>query len=86
MLKAGAKEVHVRISSPPVIKTCYLGMDTPNEENLIAANLSIEEITKIIGADSLAFVSLQGLLNAAGENNGFCKGCFTGEYPIERIK
>lgn len=84
--KAGAKEVHVRISSPPVIKTCYLGMDTPNEENLIAANLSIEEITKIIGADSLAFVSLQGLLNAAGENNGFCKGCFTGEYPIERIK
>ncbi len=62
-------------------------MDTPNEENLIAANLSIEEITKIIGADSLAFVSLQGLLNAAGgENNGFCKGCFTGEYPIERIK
>ena len=48
-------------------------MDTPNEENLIAANLSIEEITKIIGADSLAFVSLQGLLNESRENNRFCK-------------
>lgn len=82
--KAGAKEVHVRISSPPVLNTCYLGMDTPNEENLVAANMSIQDIEDMIGADSLKYISLDGLLKAAGENNGFCRGCFTGKYPIER--
>ncbi len=82
--KAGAKEVHVRISSPPVTNTCYLGMDTPNEENLVAANMSVQDIKDMIGADSLKYISLDGLLKAAGENNGFCRGCFTGKYPIER--
>lgn len=82
--KAGAKEVHVRISSPPVTNTCYLGMDTPNEENLVAANMSLQDIRDMIGADSLKYISLDGLLKAAGENNGFCRGCFTGKYPIER--
>lgn len=82
--KAGAKEVHVRISSPPVLNTCYLGMDTPNEENLVAVNMSIQDIEDMIGADSLKYISLDGLLKAAGENNGFCRGCFTGKYPIER--
>jgi len=78
---AGAKEVHVRISSPPVINTCYLGIDTPNKDSLIAANMTVEEISKMIGADSLYYLSLEGLMKAAG-NNGFCNGCFGGQYPI----
>lgn len=84
--KAGAKEIHVRISSPPVIKSCHLGMDTPSEDNLIAANMTLEELEKKIGADSLRYISLEGLLNASDLNNGFCKGCFTGKYPIEPRK
>lgn len=83
MLKqAGAKEVHVRISSPPVIHSCYLGMDTPKRENLMAANMTIDEMKEKIGADSLSYLSLEGLLAATGEDNGFCTGCFTGNYPI----
>ena len=84
MLKeAGAKEVHVRIASPPVISSCHLGMDTPSKENLISANKSIDEIKKIIGADSLYFISLENLIKSNGGDNGFCTGCFTGVYPIE---
>lgn len=83
--KAGAKEVHVRISSPPVVRTCYLGMDTPNEKHLIAANYTKEEICKNIGADSLEHISLEGLMEASGgRNSGFCTGCFNGNYPIEK--
>lgn len=82
--KAGAKEVHVRISSPPVTRTCYLGMDTPNEKNLIAANYTKEEICKNVGADSLEHISLEGLKKASGEKNGFCSGCFSGNYPIDK--
>lgn len=85
MLKmAGAKEVHVRISSPPVTRTCYLGMDTPKEEYLIGANYSTEEICKNVGADSLEHISLEGLKQASGNSNGFCTGCFNGNYPIEK--
>jgi len=79
---AGAKEVHVRISSPPVINTCYLGMDTPNRDSLIAANMTVEEIKNTIGADSLYYLSLEGLMKAAGDHKGFCNGCFGGQYPI----
>ncbi len=82
--KAGAKEVHVRISSAPVVKQCYLGMDTPNEKNLIAANYSTEEIREKIGADSLKHISLEGLIRASGNNKGFCTGCFDGKYPIDK--
>lgn len=83
MLKdAGAKEVHVRISSPPVKYPCHLGMDTPSSNHLIASNLTSGEIAEEIGADSLSYISLKGLLEAAGEDNGFCQGCFTGKYPI----
>lgn len=83
MLKdAGAKEVHVRISSPPVKYPCHLGMDTPRSNHLIASNLTSGEIAEEIGADSLSYISLKGLLEAAGEDNGFCQGCFTGKYPI----
>lgn len=80
---AGAKEIHVRISSPPVIHSCHLGMNTANRENLIAANMSIEEIEKSTGADSLQYLSLEGLLKAVGEGDNFCTGCLNGKYPIE---
>ncbi|MBU5427565.1 amidophosphoribosyltransferase [Tissierella pigra] len=80
---AGAKEIHVRISSPPVLHPCYLGMDTPTRENLIAAQMSKEEIRKLIGADSLEYLSLEGLLKAAGGCE-FCTGCLDGNYPIHK--
>ena len=84
MLKdAGAKEVHVRIASPAVTNSCYLGMDTPDKDNLIAANYSAEEIREIIGADSFYHLSLEGLLESVGDK-GFCTGCFTGDYPIRK--
>lgn len=78
---AGAKEIHVRISSPPVLYSCHLGMDTPNRENLIAAQMSVEEIRELIGADSLRYLSLEGLLKAAGGDE-FCTGCLNNNYPI----
>jgi amidophosphoribosyltransferase len=80
--KAGAKEVHVRIGSPPVLNPCHLGMDTPSKDNLISAKMDVEEIRELIGADSLYFLTLKGLIQSVG-NNGFCKGCFTGEYAVE---
>ena len=83
--KAGAKEVHVRISSPPVVETCYLGMDTPNEKHLIGASSTKETICRTIGADSLEHISLEGLIEASGgRDSGFCSGCFNGNYPIEK--
>jgi len=84
--KAGAKEVHIRIASPPVINSCHLGMDTPSKEKLIAANKSVEEIRELIGADSLYFISLDGFINSMGRNNGFCTGCFNGKYAIDPIE
>ncbi|NPA52018.1 MAG: amidophosphoribosyltransferase [Aquificae bacterium] len=85
MLKeAGAKEVHLLISSPPVIDSCYYGIDTPTKEELIANKMSIEEIRKYIGADSLHYLSLEGMLKAANKfrQKGFCTACFTSDYPI----
>lgn len=84
--KAGAKEVHIRIASPPVINSCHLGMDTPSKEKLIAANKSVEEIRELIGADSLYFISLDGFINSMGRNNGFCTGCFNGKYAIDPVE
>ncbi|NLJ87422.1 MAG: amidophosphoribosyltransferase [Epulopiscium sp.] len=85
MLKdAGAKEVHIRISSPPVYYPCYFGIDTPHRKNLIANHYSIEEIAKLIGADSLAFLSIEGLKKTPiGAKCGFCTACFDGNYPIK---
>lgn len=85
---AGATEVHVRISSPPIEYPCFYGIDTSSREELIAASMSIEEIRKEIGADSLSFLSNEGLLEAIGrddseENCGQCLACFTGKYPTE---
>ncbi len=85
MLKrAGAKEVHLLISSPPVVGPCYYGIDTPTREELIANRMSVEEIRRFIGADSLYYLSLEGMLNAANKfkQKGFCTACFTENYPV----
>jgi amidophosphoribosyltransferase len=84
---AGAKEVHMRISCPPTISPCYYGVDTPRKEDLIAANNSIEEICEFIEADSLAYLSLEGMLRACdgGEGNKFCVACYTGNYPTQWV-
>ena len=79
---AGAKEIHIRIASPPVLYPCHLGMDTPNRENLIAANKTKEEIRQMLEVESLEFISLEGLLGAIGGDDGYYTGCFTGEYPV----
>jgi len=92
MLKeAGAAEVHMRIASPPTTDSCFYGVDTPERSKLMAANYSVQEMQEMIGADSLAFVSIDGLYRAAGEaarNNKqpqYCDACFTGEYPISIV-
>lgn len=83
MLKeAGATEVHVRISSPPFLWPCYFGTDIPEREQLIAYNRSIEDIRKIIGADSLGYLGIERLEQMVG-GLPICKGCFTGKYPME---
>ena len=79
---AGAREVHMRVSSPPITGPCYYGIDTPRKEELIAANYSIEEIATRIGVDSLGYLSLEGMLAAVPDGpTGFCHACFSGEYP-----
>ncbi len=81
---AGAKEIHMRISSPPFIHTCYFGTDIGSERNLIANRFSIEEICRNIGADSLGYISTEGLLKAcAGCGVALCTGCFTGKYATK---
>src|SRR5712671_187353 len=84
---AGAKEIHMRISSPPTVGPCYYGVDTPSKKQLIAANKSVDEIRDYIGADSLAYLSLEGLKKACGEgaNISYCSACYTGKYPTEII-
>jgi amidophosphoribosyltransferase len=81
---AGAKEVHVRISGPPTISPCFYGIDTPRRSELIAATHTLEEITRYLDADSVAYLSLEGLLSAVGEDRGsYCSSCYTGRYPVE---
>ena len=85
--QAGAKEVHMRISCPPTISPCFYGVDTPSKKQLIAANKSIEEIREYIGADSLAYLSLEGLKRACGdgEKTTYCTACYTGKYPTDWV-
>lgn len=78
---AGAREVHVRISSPPVRWPCFFGIDFPSRRELVASERSVEEIREFIGADSLGYLSAEGLIAAVGEASEFCAGCFTGRYP-----
>ena len=80
---AGAKEVHVRISCPPTISPCFYGVDTPRKSELIAATHTIEEIREFLEADSVAYLSLEGLLSAVNtERSSYCTSCYTGNYPV----
>jgi amidophosphoribosyltransferase len=80
---AGAKEFHLRISCPPTLSPCFYGVDTPNKSELIAATHSLEQIRDFIEADSLAYLSLEGLLKAVGNKRGaYCTSCYTGSYPV----
>ncbi len=86
--QAGAAEVHMRISSPPTTHSCFYGIDTPERSKLLAANHDVKEMAELIGADSLAFISIDGLYQALGKTERdpaapyYCDACFTGEYPI----
>ena len=87
MRDAGAAEVHMRIASPPTIHSCFYGVDTPERSKLLAARMDIAEMTKFIHAESLAFVSIDGLYRAVGEKKRssscpqHCDACFSGDYP-----
>ena len=86
MLKnAGAREVHLRVSSPPTTGPCYYGIDTPLKNELIANRMSVKEIQDFIGADSLGYLSHDGLVGSLGEEGrlNFCTACFSGKYPVE---
>src|SRR5687768_14775953 len=82
--QAGAREVHVRSSAPPTTHSCFYGTDTPTRKELLASHQSIEDIRKFIGADTLGYLSLKGLMTVARNeegDDGFCHACFSGEYP-----
>jgi amidophosphoribosyltransferase len=85
---AGAKEVHMRISSPPTTHSCFYGIDTPEQSKLLAYSHSVQEMADLIGVDSLAFISIDGLYRALGKPGRnaadpyYCDACFTGDYPI----
>jgi len=80
---AGAREVHLRVSSPPIVGPCHYGIDTPTREELIAHRYSVDEIRKLMGADSLAYLSLDSLRRCGGAlKHGFCDACFSDQYPV----
>jgi amidophosphoribosyltransferase len=80
---AGAKEVHVRISCPPTISPCFYGVDTPRKAELIGATHTIEEIREFLEADSVGYLSLEGMLSAVkSEKSSYCTSCYTGVYPV----
>jgi amidophosphoribosyltransferase len=79
---AGAREVHFRLGSHPITGPCHYGIDTPTREELIASSHSVDEIRDFLGVDTLGYLSLDGMLRAAGARNQFCHACFSGVYPI----
>jgi len=79
--EAGAKEIHIRISSPPIRFPCFYGIDMPTKEELLASNRSVDEIRDYLGVDSIGYLSLEGLINAVEEFGPYCDACFTGNYP-----
>jgi amidophosphoribosyltransferase len=83
---AGATEVHLRISCPPTMSPCFYGVDTPSKEELIASSHSGEQIRDFVGADSLAYLSLDGLQEAVADNGDYCYACYTGDYPTELVQ
>lgn len=80
---AGAREVHIRVTSPPTIASCHFGIDTPDDRELFAHGRDPAEMRRVLGADSLEFLSLKGLFETAAPMEGFCRGCFSGIYPVE---
>jgi amidophosphoribosyltransferase len=83
LFDAGAAEVHVRITAPPIVYPCFYGIDMADQDQLVAAQHSVEQIRKLIGATSLGYISIDGLCRATGLNrNQFCLACFSGDYPI----
>ena len=81
--EAGAKEVHLRVSSPPITDPCFFGIDTPERDKLVAANYDIQTICEMIDADSLGYLSIDGMLAAVGlPKETLCMACFNGDYPI----
>ena len=80
---AGAKEVHVAITCPPIAHPCFMGVDMGKHDNLIAHKRTVEDIRQFVGADSLYYLSLDGMMRAVGRQDGFCQACFTGQYPIQ---
>ncbi len=84
---AGAREVHMRISCPPTKAPCFYGVDTPRENELIAANNSVEEIRRFVEADSLSYLSLGSLREAVKDTDQrYCYACYTGDYPTDIIR
>jgi len=82
--QAGAREVHMRLGSPPITGSCYYGIDTPTHDELIAANLTVDDIRRQLGVDTLGYVSLEGMLTACDDGAGrFCHACFSGNYPTQ---
>src|SRR5262249_24090201 len=88
---AGAREVHMRVSSPPTRHPCFYGIATPSRDQLLAARFDVDEMARFIGVDSLPFLSIDGLYRAMGERRRdalaprFCDACFTGDYPIRPL-
>ena len=80
---AGASEVHVAITCPPIAHPCFMGVDMGSPYELIANHKTVEEIRKSIHADSLHYLSLKGMMKAVGREDGYCQACFTGQYPLE---
>jgi len=81
---AGASAIHLRVSSPPYAWPCFYGIDTPSRQDLLAAKLSVEEIGEYLGVDSIAYLSLDNLVQAIdAPGAGFCSACLTGDYPVE---
>ena len=86
MRDAGAIEVHLRITCPPITHACHFGVDMGHDDDLISARLNLEELRQEIGCDTLAFLSLEGMMKAVGREDGYCNACFTGAYPIQITK
>ena len=86
---AGAREVHMRVASPPTTHSCYYGVDTPERDQVLAANNDVEAMTRLIGVDSLAYLSLDGLYRAMGRSDGntqsYCDACFSGDSPLTLV-
>jgi amidophosphoribosyltransferase len=84
--QAGATEVHMRIGSPPICHPCFMGVDMASKQELIAARMSVDEIAQHIGADSLGYLSLEGLREIVGSSEGgHCQACFCGDYPVPAV-